>query len=55
MSYVILQIAKPLFKSQSRTGSRSGSGRATGSAYLLLEAEAPEAKALRVVAEALKI
>jgi hypothetical protein len=57
MSTIILQIAYPLIKSKSRSGSRSGSGSPTGSAWFLLEAEAPEAEAeaLRVEAEALKI
>jgi hypothetical protein len=46
---IILQIAKPIYKEKSGTGSRSGSG----SAYFLLEAEAPEA--VRVESEALEI
>jgi hypothetical protein len=54
-SNIIIQIAEPPFKSKSRTESRSGSGSATGSAYFLLEAEAPEAEALRVEAEVLEI
>jgi hypothetical protein len=33
------------FKKKSKTGSRFGSGSASGSAYFLLEAEAPEAEA----------
>jgi hypothetical protein len=42
-------------KAEQEAGSRSGRGSASGSSYFLLEAEAPEAFALRVEAKVLKI
>jgi hypothetical protein len=44
-----------LTKRESLTGSRTGSGSATGSAYFLLEAEVVEVEAETVRAEAVKI
>jgi hypothetical protein len=55
MLNIILQIANPLFKRKSRTGSRSGSGSAIKSVYFLLEAVEAEAFRSEAKAEALEI